>query len=419
MIPIRRRPNDLVQLASASAGYVEVVTDPAPAAQTAGVRDARRLFPATADRAYFNTAAVGLASRRLAGTYHEFIDEWTTAGLDYRRGEQAAGEARSAVATLIGAEARDIALIPSVSSAAGLVAAQFGPAGPGQNIVIGQREYSSNHFPWRQLAAKGYDVRQVPFRNGGLEPDDIGERVDAGTLLVAFSGVQSATGHRSDIAAISGLARKAGAIVFVDGSQMVGALPVARDLRHVDVLVAPDHKFLLNAGRGMGYCYLSPTAQARFTPVSAGWRAASVPLDSFFGPEMNLSATASRFDTSISWLAAIGNRAALTIFDDFGPGAIYARNHELTATLRAALTSAGWDPVDLPEQNRSTIVSVPLGDREPSRLLSALSDQGVICSARDGNLRLSIHFYNHEDDIERLATALTSASWKRAASSGG
>jgi selenocysteine lyase/cysteine desulfurase len=385
------------------------VTDPVPAAQVADICDARRLFPATADRAYFNTAAVGLASRRLAGTYHEFIDEWTAAGLDYSRGEQAAGEARSAVARLIGADAADIALIPSVSSAAGLVAAQFGPAGPGESIVIGQREYSSNHFPWRQLASKGYDVRQVPFRNGGLEPDDIAGRVDAGTRLVAFSGVQSATGHRSDIAAISGLARAAGAIVFVDGSQLVGAVPVAGDLRHVDVLVAPDHKFLLNAGRGMGYCYLSPAAQARFTPVSAGWRAGSVPFDSFFGPAMNLSATASRFDSSISWLAAIGNQAALAVFDDFGPGTIYARNHELTVKLRAALTGIGWDPVDLPERNQSTIVSVPLGDSAAPRLPIALSEQGVICSVRDGNLRLAVHFYNHEDDIERLVTTLVSA----------
>jgi len=390
------------------------VTDPVPAAQVADICDARRLFPATAGLAYFNTAAVGLASRRLAGTYHEFIDEWAATGLDYSRGEQAAGKARSAVARLIGADAADIALIPSVSSAAGLVAAQFGPATPGESIVIGQREYSSNHFPWRQLASKGYDIRQVPFRNGGLEPDDIARQVDTGTRLVAFSGVQSATGHRSDIAAISGLARAAGAIVFVDGSQMIGALPVARDLQHVDVLVAPDHKFLLNAGRGMGYCYLSPAAQARFTPVSAGWRAGSVPFDSFFGPQMNLSATASRFDSSISWLAAIGNQAALTIFDDFGPGTIYARNHELTAKLRAALTGIGWDPVDLPGQNRSTIVSVPLGDSGASRLPIALSEQGVICSVRDGNLRLAVHFYNHEDDIERLVTTLTSANWRSA-----
>jgi len=390
------------------------VTDPVPAAQAAGIGDARRLFPATAGRAYFNTAAVGLASRRLADTYHQFIDEWTATGFDYSRGEQAAGAARSAVARLIGADAADIALIPSVSSAAGLVAAQFGAAGPGQSIVIGQQEYSSNHFPWRQLAGKGYDVRQVPFRNGGLEPDDVAGRVDAGTRLVAFSGVQSATGHRSDVAAISGLARTAEAIVFVDGSQMIGAVPVAGDLQHVDVLVVPDHKFLLNAGRGMGYCYLSPAVQRRFTPVSAGWRAGSVPFDSFFGPQMNLSATASRFDSSISWLAAIGSQAALTVFDDFGPSTIYARNHELTTKLRAALTGIGWDPVDLPAQNHSTIISVPLGDLEPSRLLSALSEQQVICSARDGHLRLAVHFYNHEDDIERLVTTLTSANRKRA-----
>ena len=86
----------------------------------ADVREGRRLFPATAARAYFNTAAVGLASRRLADAYHAFVDEWANTGLDYRRGEQAADNARSAVARLLGAKASDIALIPSVSSAAGL-----------------------------------------------------------------------------------------------------------------------------------------------------------------------------------------------------------------------------------------------------------------------------------------------------------
>ena len=252
-----------------------MVTEAMPTAGTAAagpadVREARRMFPATAGRAYFNTAAVGLASQRLADAYHAFVEEWADTGLDYRRVERAADNARSAVARLLGVKASDIALIPSVSSAAGLVAAQFGRADPGDNVVIGEREYSSNHFPWRQLAGKGYDVRQVAFRNGGLEPEDVSERVDAGTRLVAFSGVQSSTGHRSDIVAISGLAHNVGAVVFVDGTQMVGALPVGRDLQRVDVLAASDHKFLLNAGRGMGYCYLSPAVQRRFTPINAG-----------------------------------------------------------------------------------------------------------------------------------------------------
>jgi cysteine desulfurase / selenocysteine lyase len=69
----------------------------------------------------------------------------------------------------------------------------------------------------------------------------------------------------------------------------------------------------------------------------------------------------------------------------------------------------------MPAQNQSTIVSVPLGGRDGARLLRALSEQGVICSARDGNLRLAVHFYNHEDDIEQLVTALASAEVVRMA----
>jgi len=372
------------------------------------IAEARRLFPATVGRAYFNTAAVGLASRRLAETYHHVVDEWAAHGFDWTRGEQAANEARSAAARLIGADPADLALIPSVSSAAGLVAAQLDMAGNGENVVIGEREYSSNHFPWRQLAHKGYDVRQVPFRQGGLDPDHVGRRIDGGTRLVAFSGVQSATGHRSDIATLSALAHDVGAIVFVDASQMAGALPVAPELHHADVLVTADHKFLLNAGRGMGYCYLSRPMQERFIPVNAGWRAGEDPFTSFYGPHMELSPTASRFDSSISWLAAIGNTVALEVFEHFGPDVVHARNRELESRLRAALARVGWDPLDLPEENRSTIVSIPLGDLEPARLVRALADDGVVCSARDGALRLSVHLYNHEDDIERLVTVLAS-----------
>ena len=121
---------------------------------------------------------------------------------------------------------------------------------------------------------------------------------------------------------------------------------------------------------------------------------------------MELSPTASRFDSSISWLAAIGNTVALDVFRHFGPDVVHARNRELERTLRAALADVGWHPLDLPEANRSTIVSIPLGELEPARLVRALADDGVVCSARDGALRLSVHLYNHEDDIERLVAVL-------------
>jgi cysteine desulfurase / selenocysteine lyase len=261
----------------------------------------RRLFyPATDELAYFNTAAVGLASRAVAHAYEGFLNEWMTNGLDYVRGEAAAETARSSVAALMGTDRANVALIPSVSVAAGFVAAQFGQATGAENVVIGEQEYSSNHFPWRQLSSKGYEVRQVPFRNGGMEPEEVAKHVDPGTRLVAFSGVQSSTGHRSDIAGISALAREVEALVFVDASQMLGAVPVRDHLDDVDVLATADHKFLLHAGRGLGYCYLSPRVRDDFIPINAGWKAGAVPFESFFGPRMELSSTASRFDNSIS-----------------------------------------------------------------------------------------------------------------------
>lgn len=370
------------------------------------MRDARRLFPATETAVYLNTAAVGLASSVTAAAYHRAVDEWLASGLDYVRGEAAAESCRASVARLFGVDRTDVALISSVSAAAGLVASQFGEGTTGQNVVVGEREYSSNLFPWMLLARKGYEVRMVPFRNGGLEPDAVAEHVDSRTQLVAFAGIQSATGHRSDIAAISAIARAVGALVFVDGTQLVGAEPLAGALAHVDVFVTPDHKFLMNAGRGMGYCYLSPATQERFTPTGAGWKAGTVPMESFFGPTMNLSPTASRFDQSISWLAAMGSEAALSAFDRFGADAIYQRNAELAELLRETLSAAGWHPVDLPDANRSTILSVPILDRSAAAVVTDLALRGIVCAARDGNLRLSVHLYNHEDDIAALGNAL-------------
>jgi len=370
------------------------------------IEGARRLFPATEKLAYFNTAAVSLGSTTLRDAYARCIADWTGGGFDFVRAEQAGETARNSFAEIIGASARDIALIPSVSAAAGLIASQFGQAEPGENIVIGEREYSSNHFPWRLLGRKGYDIRQVPFRNGGLEPEDIAARSDNGTRLIAFSAVQTATGHRSNIVSIAAIAKRVGARTFIDGAQMAGALPVAPYLDHMDVFAAPDHKFLLNAGRGVGYCYIRESLRREMTPTGAGWKAGKVPFDSFFGPDMDLSETASRFDNSISWLAALGDEAALSLFHRFGAEAVYARNIELSQTLRERLAEIGQHPIDLPRANQSTIVAIPLKQADPTALLDRLKNQGVVCAARDGNLRVAVHFYNNADDIERLIAAL-------------
>ena len=250
------------------------MTDPVLAAQAAGIGDARRLFPATASRAYFNTAAVGLASLRLADTYHQFIDEWTATGFDYSRGEQAAG------GSIGGGQADRRRRGRYRADPVGVLGgrASGGPVRrglPGPEHRDRAAGVQLEPLPLAPAGCKGYDVRQVPFRNGGLEPDDVaggGRWHPAGRVQRRSVSDAATAPHRRD----QRPGPNGGGDRFVDGSQMIGAVPVSGDLQHVDVLVAPDHKFLLNAGRGICYCYLSPAVQRRFTPVSAGWRVVSV-----------------------------------------------------------------------------------------------------------------------------------------------
>ena len=194
--------------------------------------------PATTGRAYFDTAAVGLASSRLAATYHAVVDEWVAHGFDWVRGEQAANEARSAVARLIGADPADLALIPSVSSAAGLVAAQLGLAGDGENVVIGERSTARTTCPGASSRAAGTTC--VRSRSGGAGSTR-GRRstVDAapGSWRSAGAvGDRSPLRHRRDQRCWPGRSARSSSSTAPE----VGA-PVGQDLRHLDVLVTADH----------------------------------------------------------------------------------------------------------------------------------------------------------------------------------
>ncbi len=363
----------------------------------------RSLFPATERLAYFNSAAVGLGSIRLRTALEVFQRDWFENGFDYVRAEEAAESARRDVARLIGADPQDIALIPGVSAAAGLIAAQFTHAAEDENIVIGAEEYSSNHFPWRQLAWRGYEIRMVPFCKGGISAKEISRRSDGGTRIIAVSAVQAASGHRSDIPGIAEIAHGCGARLFVDASQSVGAMDVSGDVAVADFMAFSNHKYLLNAGRGMGYLYIRRDQRDRLLPFGAGWRAGAEPFHSFFGPEMRLSPDAARFDSAISWLAAVGDVACLGLVHEIGPDRIYGRCQALSVQLRHRLTEIGCAPLDPGTAHRSHIIALDLPEPD---IVAQLGSRGIIAAARNGKLRLSLSFMNDESDIDRLVDAL-------------
>ena len=149
----------------------------------------RSLFPGLERRVYLNTATMALGSLPVRGAYEHALAEWTAGEFAWPEAEHAPDEARALFPRIVGADPDEIALVPSVSTAAGIVAAQFPPAQPGETVLVGDIEYCSNFYPWQLLAERGYDVRLVAAVDGMLPPEAYAARADGGARLIAVSAV--------------------------------------------------------------------------------------------------------------------------------------------------------------------------------------------------------------------------------------
>jgi selenocysteine lyase/cysteine desulfurase len=308
----------------------------------------------------------------------EALAGWRT-GRRWRDWEEDGEECRSLFAGLIGARAEDVALVTTISSAAGLVAASL-PAARGANVVLYERDFTSAMLPWRGLERRGVELRLVPL-------EAVPEAVDEKTAIVSVSLVQSAEGRVVDLDAL----RATGARIFLDATQAVGAFPV--DVDGIDFLAAHAYKWLL-CPRGLAFLYVAPERRLEIEPWTAGWKSREDPYADYYGlPE--LTGDARRLDVSLPWLPAAGGRASLELFAALGVEHIATHNLGLARALTGEL--------GLPDAE-SPIVRLAVDD--PEGAARRLQESGVACSLRGGSVRLSFHLYNDEADVELAAAAL-------------
>lgn len=328
---------------------------------------------------YLDTATYGLPPARTVAALEEALRGWRE-GEDWQRWEADGEACRDLFARLVGARPADVALVPAVSAAAGIVAASLA-AGPGDNVVCYEGEFQSALFPFIALEGRGVEVRLVPLER-------LHEAVDARTQLVAVSAVQSADGRVADLDAL----RDTGASIFLDGTQAVGAFPV--DLDGVDYLATGGYKWLL-CPRGLSFLYVRPERLAEIEPWLAGWKSSEDVYERFYGPPRNLTTDARRLDTSLPWFVAAGARPSLGLILELGVERIAAHD--------VALARRFCEGLGIPE-TESAIVGVEVDDAEST--LSRLAAAGVRCAGRARGLRFAFHLYTSESDVDAALDAL-------------
>jgi len=364
--------------------------------------DVRGLFPVTDRCAYLNCAAVGPLSTPARDAMRRLVDDqWRDGARHYERWFQAYEACREAGARLLGASPDEVALVANTSTGLSTVA-QGLHCGRGDNVVIPDREFPANVYPW--LALPGVEVRRVPKRDGKLLAEDVAARVDGRTRAVSVSFVDWLTGHRADLAAMAAAAHGQGALLVVDAIQGLGALRLDVVRAGVDALAADGHKWLCGP-EGAGLLYVRREARERILPTRPSWLSVRHPTR-FLDHDLAPHPSARRYEDGTPNTAGIhGLRAALELLLEAGPAAVEARVLALAASVRAQARARSIPLACDPGPGEdSGIVSLRLDDA--SVLAEALDARGVVVSAREGLLRVATHVYNSEEDVARLFQAV-------------
>jgi selenocysteine lyase/cysteine desulfurase len=369
-------------------------------AADASVPQLRPLIPALARVTYLNTPTTAPGATPVLEAVRRAEDAWASGRFDWLAWEADAEATRPLFARLIGGRAEDVALVTTLAEAAATIAASL----PRGRIVVGSREFRSNMLPWLDLARKGFEVVEVPSRDGSVSTEAFCNAITPGTTLAAVSEVQSANGFRVRIGEIAETCRRAGSRLFVDLTQLAGALRSEAVAAGADYVAAHGYKWLL-APRGATWLWVRPDRQDGLMPLVPSWKSVESPFADFYGGPLSPAPQARRLDSSLAWFSWVGARAGLSLLASLDAAAVEARCLGLAEGFRRAAAERGLpvSPTEVPSQ----ILAVTVAD--PEALRARLVERGIIASVRGGSLRLGFHAYNDESDAAAALDALATA----------
>jgi selenocysteine lyase/cysteine desulfurase len=359
------------------------------------------LFPATAEGIYLNSAAEGL----FLASHLESMELYASLkgrGSLGRPGLAAIeDEARQLAASVLDVESTDVAFLASTSRGMD-VALRSIDWHPGDNVVFSDLEFPTVSFAGDLLASRGVESHVVASVGGIVRETDIVAAIDERTRLVVVSLVSYKNGQRLDVHWITERAHEAGALVFVDAVQALGAVQVSA--RGLDFLSAGTFKWLLGS-HGVSLFYASPTLPGTLAPPYVGYRGVQ-DLFPCEGPSaFALWPDARRFEEGMPnhlGICVLAN--ALRFVLNVGVGDIEKHNLALVARIREGLDELGISVLGGAAPATGSIVAFTSDRFE--EIHQRLSQQGTTVWARDGRVRLSPHLYNTLEDIDTVVAQL-------------
>lgn len=350
----------------------------------------------------------------LGATIHRGVYEFS------QRATEQYDATREKLASFIGAaEPAEVIFTRSATEASNMIARSWGEKflGPGDAILTTEVEHHANIIPWQEVCRKtGAELRFVPIGPAGeIEASAVAGALTDRTRLVAVTGMSNVTGYMPDLTAIAKAAHEAGALVVVDGAQLVSHHSVDVQDLDIDFLTFSGHKMCGPTGVGVLY----------------GKRKHLEVMDPFlYGGDMIVrvkrdSATykpiPDKFEPgtpNISGVIALG--AAVDYLEGVGMDAVAEHEHALVSYTRQKLSAIPGIIIYGPEGGSpGGLVSFNVGDTHPHDVGTILDAEGIAVRAGfhcaqpfmrylglHGTVRASFYVYNTRADIDALLAGI-------------
>ncbi len=368
------------------------------------IKTIRQDFPALKKLTYLDSAFVGLVPNFVREGYIEFLDEWANFSFDSSKTilgvwRDKAEETRAMAAKFLGASPDEIAF--TQCTGCGLNIPVNGLTWKkGDNVVTPDWEH--NPLVTSTLKRNGVESKIVKSINGKIELGDLEKAIDDNTKIVQVSQVEHTNGFRFDLKAVSEIAHRHGAMVLVDSTQALGALKTDVKQEAVDFISAGTYKYLVGPA-GLGILYVKAEHIEKLIPDRTGWSNKIWAMKPY-----ELPSSARRFEYgTLNYQGIYAFHKSLIYLNKIGIENIEKRVLELTSYLQSRLIDLGAR-LFTPQGTKSPIVCFFIKDAQ--ELAKKLRSEDIKVTAREWNgesyFRLSVHFYNTTEDIDRFLDKL-------------
>lgn len=382
---------------------------------------------------YLDNAATSKPNPRTLACAQQFVELFTNpdkSASDITREMRGYLEsARAKVAAFIGCDTDEVALVQNTTHGLGIIANAI-PLEKGDNVLVCDLEYQASTVCWKPRIGKiGAELREVKSVNGTVTAEDFAAVMDEHTKAIMLASVQEINGYRADVKAIAELAHAHNCYIAIDGVQEVGAMQVDVHAMDVDFYCAGAKKWIGNPF-GTGFLYIRRDVAKKLDPMYYGYFSMKYPSkfkdyvsyleDPARHPfdDDGIINDATKFEIMgfANYLGALGLREALQVQLDIGQEKIEKHIKGLNKHLVKRLADIGirvCSPTD--EAHMSSIASFNFGfpdgniERE-KRLVTYLQARKILVSLRSstgtGGIRISMHYYNTPEQIDRLVDGI-------------